>query len=172
MFDCSFDSYMDVFGIRTVASSIHNCITVNSRDRRPFGIHLCNIARHSSLLHALNIRNRAICDIPIAIHSHSYFDLFERERIVYLTPHARKVVEYHPDDVYILGAITEEQQLLTLEKARFEGARYAALPGGFRQMIRSSKALPLLSAFKMLLSRKNNETWEDKSKFHKIFKAA
>lgn len=60
-----------------------------------------------------------------------YLDLFERDRLVYLTPDSpNEMTHFEHDAVYILGGIYDDQnkQPLTLDKARRQNIRHLRLP--------------------------------------------
>ena len=60
-----------------------------------------------------------------------------------MSPHVNKELEYHPDDVYILGAISQHKEPLSLKKAQYEGIRCARLPVGFQQWVRGNRTLSI-----------------------------
>lgn len=46
---------------------------------------------------------------PLYLHSESYLDVFDRDQVVYLTPHCREeLTNYDHDAVYIVGAIVDK----------------------------------------------------------------
>lgn len=62
---------------------------------------------------------------------------------MYLSPHVNKELEYHPDDVYVLGGISKHKEPLSLKKAQFEGIRCARFPVGYQQWVRGSRILSI-----------------------------
>ena len=58
-------------------------------------------------------------------------DLFPKERLVYLSPHARdELTDIHPDDVLIIGGFVDKsyQKPVSLARAKKLGIRAAKLP--------------------------------------------
>lgn len=46
---------------------------------------------------------------PMNIHSQSYLDIFDKEQLVYLTPHCREEMDnYDHDAIYIVGALVDK----------------------------------------------------------------
>lgn len=71
--------------------------------------------------------------------------LFNRKRLVYLTPHTSKTLQYSPDDIYIMGGIVDKEVGLDLtgKKAVKEEIRHACLPLGQLKWKLGSKLLCL-----------------------------
>ena len=65
------------------------------------------------------------------VHKEDLLELFPKERLVYVTPYCNQdLVEYNPDDIYVLPAITDKsgQPPLSLARAKKEGLRMVRLP--------------------------------------------
>lgn len=46
---------------------------------------------------------------PLHLHEKSYFEVFNKDQLVYLTPHCREeLVDYDHDAIYIIGAIVDK----------------------------------------------------------------
>lgn len=77
----------------------------------PFDLHLCNANSQSVLMKALSRSIPTIYDdeFPLNIHHQSYLDTFNKEQLVYLTPHCREeLTDYDHDAIYIIGAIVDK----------------------------------------------------------------
>ncbi|KAK3908719.1 Mitochondrial ribonuclease P protein 1-like protein [Frankliniella fusca] len=153
--DCSYDSYMNVAQLRETAKYLNSCVHINGKNRRPFGLNFCNVERNSKMMHYFKLENGAMEFLPINVYQCSYLDLFYKEDVVYVTPHANQKLEYHPDDVYVIGALSGIEEKLSLKKARFEGIRCAKLPLSFRQMKRHKYIPTVWEMFQQLLMEKN-----------------
>ncbi|KAE8745340.1 hypothetical protein FOCC_FOCC007889 [Frankliniella occidentalis] len=79
-----------------------------------------------------------------------------KEDIVYVSPHVSRELEYHPDDIYVIGALNRSEEKLALKKARLEGIRCARLPLNFRQLKRRNYVPSLWEMFERLLIEKNS----------------
>lgn len=160
VFDCSFDEYMDVIQVRETANNLNGCISLNRRSRRPFSISFCNVEEGSRIIQYLKKFNPALgFDLPVHIHSNSYLNMFRKEEIVYLSPHVNQELVYHPEDIYVIGALSNNRRKLSLEKARAEGIRCAKVPIGVRQLVNKSNVLSIREVFQTLLSWKNQNIW-------------
>lgn len=154
VFDCAFDDYMTLIEIKTTAKLLNDCIRHNRRSFRPFGLNFCNVDSKGKLLHHLKLLNPAIeIDLPVNFYNSSYLDVFRREDIVYLSPFVHKEFEYHPKDVYVLSALSNNKPLC-VKKARNEGVRCFKLPLSFHEMLNKSR-LRIDEAFRKLLLKKN-----------------
>lgn len=68
---------------------------------------------------------------PTHVTEKSYLDVFKREELVYLSPHAKdELEEWSEDDVYIIGAMVDKTdgKPLSLAKGKREGVRLRKLP--------------------------------------------
>ncbi|XP_034243527.1 tRNA methyltransferase 10 homolog C-like isoform X2 [Thrips palmi] len=157
VFDCAFDDYMTLIEIKTTAKHLNDCIRHNRRSLRPFGLNFCNVESNGKLLRHLKLHNPSIeNDLPVNLYTSSYLDVFRKEDIVYLSPFVHREFEYHPHDVYVLSALSNNNPLC-VKKARKEGVRCFKLPLGFYEMKRRSR-LSINEAFKKLLLKKDTDT--------------
>lgn len=156
VFDCSYDSYMSSAQLRETAKYLNSCVHINRKNRRPFGLNFCNVERNSQVMHHFKHENGGIEFLPINIYECSYLKLFHKEDIVYVSPHVSRELEYHPDDIYVIGALNRSEEKLTLKKARLEGVRCARLPLNFRQLKRRNYVPTLWEMFERLLIEKNS----------------
>lgn len=161
--DCSYDSHMDDFRIKNTAKQIIACTVFNRRDERPFSFHVCNLNPDSKLMYYLRKLNPGFeTSAGVALHSTSYIDVFEKKDIVYLSPHTDNILEYNPNDIYILGGLVDQVQGMPIsnKKAEEEQIRYAALP--LDQHVtwkQGTKCLCIHQVFNILLVVKNTGDW-------------
>ncbi|KAK3922503.1 WD repeat-containing protein 43 [Frankliniella fusca] len=161
--DCSYESEMDEPRIKNTARQIISCCVINRGDRRPFSLHLCNLNKDSRLMYYLRRIDPGFeIDAPIGLHSNSYLNIFDREKLLYLTPHAQNTVEYNPDDIYILGGLVDKNlEPLSNKKALKEKIRFASLPlDKYLKWKLGSKNLCINHVFKTLLTVKNTGDWK------------
>ncbi|XP_054287155.1 mitochondrial ribonuclease P protein 1 homolog [Macrosteles quadrilineatus] len=131
--DCGFYNDMNQMENKLCCKQLVYLFAENRISKNPFNIHFCNLKKDSCLYHFLKKSIPTIEDpaFPINIHEGHYLNLFQKEKLVYLTPHCRtELKEFNPDDIYIIGAIVDRvnQMPLTLAKAKSEGLRMAQLP--------------------------------------------
>lgn len=183
MFDCAYDKYMSYAQLRQTAKELNDCIRINRRSRRPFGLYFCNIQNDDRLLQHLHRLNPSLSyDVPIHVHTGSYLDLFYRYSvymrnvgfcisvcfiilrrsnyiasmiysgdIVYLTPYVKRELEYRPDEVYVLGALTFSEGNLSVKRAIQDGVRCAKLPLGYYQLLNQTSVLGIKEVSKMTI---------------------
>merc|ERR1712227_171610 len=76
----------------------------------PFYIHFCNYheeAESSKILHS-NMSYIFEKKFPLGVHHCSYLDLFPRDKLVYLSPHADDDLEVVDEDtIYIIGSFVD-----------------------------------------------------------------
>lgn len=76
----------------------------------PFDLHYCNF--NDGVLKQYLKRQIPILEeptFPLSLHKESYLDLFDKEQLVYLTPHCKETIEkYDHDAIYIIGAIVDK----------------------------------------------------------------
>lgn len=70
---------MTTMELKATAKQLNDCIRLNRRSLRPFGLNFCNLESNGKLLRHLKLHNPAIeNDLPVNLHSGSYLDLFRR----------------------------------------------------------------------------------------------
>lgn len=105
----------------------------NRAQEDPFDLHFCNANFEKETMKSLSKLIPPIRDasFPINVHEESYLDLFPKEKLVYLTPHCNTdLVEFNPDDIYIVGAMVDKMnnEPISLARAKNQQLRMARLP--------------------------------------------
>ena len=83
----------------------------NRRHDHPFHIYLCNVNINGFLIELLHryIPNLFEKDFPMTVTSKSYLELFDKNKLVYLTPHCNAILDkYDPQATYIIGALVDK----------------------------------------------------------------
>lgn len=165
--DCSYDEHMTKRECALTAKQLMLCFAENRYHDQPFDLHYCN-ANMSG--HTMNYLQRHIptmldTSFPLNVHTGSYLDHFAKEQLVYLTPHCNTdLVEYNPDDVYIIGAMvdTMHNEPLSLAKAKKLGLRMARLPldRHLQWGAGSGKSLTLNQMTHIMLDLKTTGDWQ------------
>lgn len=162
IFDCGFCDAMTKWEIQDAARQLKYAFSINRDHRKPFVMHLCNVKRDSYLWQALKAQMKNIEKVPIRIHGGDITDVFEPEKLVYLSPDAEvELHEFNADDHYVVGTIVDKgaQMPLTLAKAKRLNIRCARLP--LQRYIRffSHKTLTLDQMTNIMLELKKSQDW-------------
>ncbi|CAG2177941.1 unnamed protein product, partial [Oppiella nova] len=160
VFDISFDSHMSTLECKNLAEQLHRIYDHNRYESRGMAFHLnlCNVNEsHKSIqflrfLFPKMVSNESYLNIT----SQSYLDLFPKDDLIYLSPHAQQVMtEYESNAVFIIGGIVDRNQVLDLSypKAMQQNIRSMRLP--IDSLVSKSNIQSLDSVFKVLVDFKN-----------------
>ncbi|XP_046813314.1 mitochondrial ribonuclease P protein 1 homolog [Vespa crabro] len=166
VFDCGYDNLMTNHEIMNCAKQLLLSFVYNRLHKNPADIYFCNAPRNNKILtkfHSL-IPNVYETNFPLNITSKSYLDIFDKNDLVYLTPHCNKeMTVYNPDKVYIIGALVDKMspQPYTLAKAKKEGISMEKLPIDryLRWNTGSTKSLTLNQVLAILIDVKYTKDW-------------
>lgn len=115
-----------------VASGLRWVYSDNRKHIKPMDLHLCGVKTDSIIINNLSGQVPSLLKkgSPTRLHSECYTELFPKERLVMLTPDSDQLLEYNPDDIYVVGGIVDfgRADPLTLAKAKKLGIRSARLP--------------------------------------------
>lgn len=168
IFDCSYDNHMTDREAVNAAKQLMLSFAENRNNDDPFDVHFCNANLDGTTMTFLrkHIPTMLDLDFPLNVHQCSYLDLVPKEQLVYLTPHCRTdLVEFNPDDVYIIGAMVDKMnsEPLSLAKAKSLGLRMARLPlDRYLQFgAGSGKSLTLNQMTSIMLTVKNTNSWSE-----------
>jgi mitochondrial ribonuclease P protein 1 len=169
--DCSYDKHMTLREADNCAKQLVFSFATNRLHDQPFDIHFCNFDPQSNS--GKKFRNAVPTlydkDFPINVHSESHTELFDKKKLVYLTPHCREeLTEYNPDDVYIVGAMVDKavSEPLSLAKAKRHGLRMAKLPlDRYLMWGIGSKSLAINQMIEILLEMNATNDWKKAFEF-------
>ena len=110
--------------------AIHN----NRSSHAPFALHFTGVEpelrEKMEALQCITDENRV--NMPVEITEKHQFDLFPKEKLVYLSPDSRNdLLRYNDDDIYVIGGIIDkgdDRAPLTLANAKKERIRHARFP--------------------------------------------
>ncbi|XGW25570.1 hypothetical protein V3C99_006738 [Haemonchus contortus] len=137
--DCRFLPLLSPRGAELTAIQLKYMISANRDDRAPWQLYFTSFDFSSERIRRLKDRHLSVIDSPSTcspiISPQSFTDLFERDRIVYLSPDADEEIEdVEQSDVYVLGGIVDRvpekgiPRQASLETAVSEGVRCKKLP--------------------------------------------
>lgn len=166
VFDCGYNNVMKNYEIRNCARQLLFSFVFNRFHNTPAELVFCNAAPDNEIIVSLNSLIPSLYEdtFPLNITSQSYLDIFDREQLVYLTPHCKTyMTHYDPDKVYIIGAMVDKSipQPYSLAKAKKEKIRMEKLP--LERYLNwgsgSSKSLTINQVLSILLDIKYTKDW-------------
>jgi len=117
-----------------VFKEIVNAYTFNRTARSPFALHLTNVnPEMEKMLDQAFMASVSAPDFPIQVTDKDHLDLFDKDRLVYLSPDSRNDLKrVSEDDIYVIGALINKTETdrgpLTLAKAKRHKIRHARFP--------------------------------------------
>ncbi|XP_029056271.2 mitochondrial ribonuclease P protein 1 homolog [Osmia bicornis bicornis] len=164
--DFSYDQYMSPSERQLCAKQLLLTFSENRVHDDPCNLYFCNVNRQSITMQKLHITIPTMYDpdFPLNITSKSYLEIFDKSRLVYLTPDSNQIMtHYDPNSVYIIGALVDKvnNQPCSAQKARREGIKMVRLPLAEKLQwgIGSTKTLPLNHMLSILLDLKYTNDW-------------
>lgn len=160
--DCSYDQKLSNMEARQTGRQLNLSFYENRRHTEPFDLHLCNVDMNS--VSTKSLKTMLDPGFPLNVHTKSMTEIFDRDKLVYLTPHCSNYLEkFNHDDIYIIGAIVDTATTghFSLEKAKEQGLRMARLPlERYLQWGRGGKSLTINQMVQILLEMKKHGDWE------------
>ena len=169
--DCSYDEYMNRMEATNAGKQLMLLFAENRLHDEPFDLHFCNFNPKSVTSRTLHryIPTMFDDDFPMNFHSECLTEKFDKDKLVYLTPHCRNdLEEYSHDDIYIIGAMVDKtnNEPLSLAKAKKQGLRMARLPlDRYLDWGKSGKSLTLNQMVNIMLEMKKHGNWDKALKF-------
>lgn len=164
--DCSYDEFMSRPEASNTGKQLMLSFAENRLHNEPFDLHFCNVNLNSIATKALHkyIPTMLDDDFPMNMHTESMTEKFDKERLVYLTPHCRNdLEEYSHEDIYIIGAMVDKMnnEPLSLAKAKKQGLRIARLPLDryLEWGSGSGKSLTINQMISIMLEMKKHGDW-------------
>lgn len=164
VFDISFDDHMSTLECKNLAEQLYRIYKFNrfetlkySAEELPFTLNICNASEGQKSMKFLSFLYPDLISHQsfVNITEKSYLDIFPKEDLIYLSPHADHVLtEYDPTAVYIIGGIVDRKEIITLSqpKAVKQDIRSMRLP--IDSIIAKSNVQSLDSVFRILFDFK------------------
>ncbi|KAI1287380.1 Mitochondrial ribonuclease P protein 1 -like protein [Halotydeus destructor] len=135
VFDFNYDAFMRLKDQTTLAVQVRELVSYNRNMKSPFDLHFCNYQDNKHFASKLNgmFDISSPSQLLITASSQSYADMFPKEKLVYLSPHAdEELSEFDHDSVYIVGAFVDHahhvKERHSFVNARQHGIKCAKLP--------------------------------------------
>ncbi|RXG69014.1 Mitochondrial ribonuclease P protein 1-like protein, partial [Armadillidium vulgare] len=131
--DLSFFPHMERREVSSLAEQLAISISQNRNNLEPFNLTLCNVDFDSKKYQQIYkfMPNVSKPNFPMNITSRSYIDIFPKEKLVYLTPHARdEMKEFDYGAIYIIGGYVNlrDGDNVSEAKAKKENIKTMKLP--------------------------------------------
>ncbi|CAH1246145.1 TRMT10A [Branchiostoma lanceolatum] len=160
--DLSFDDLMMEQDIKKLMKQIERCYAVNKRAPVPVQMHLSSLGGRCR--HRMETAIAGWQGWKVGMERRLYTEVFERERIVYLTsdsPNTLSTLE--PGKVYIIGGLVDHNSHkgLCYQRACEAGVAHAQLPIAQFVKIQSRKVLAVNHVFEIMLAYLELHDWQE-----------
>lgn len=128
--DLEWEDVMHRSEVKSLVQQLLYCYGANRKAEKPVRLVLSGV-RQGSETRAGLAKQAGYDGWPITVVEGNYIDIYDRERLVYLTADSEEVVEtFDPDKVYVIGGIVDRNRLkgVTSLKAEEQKIATAALP--------------------------------------------
>lgn len=170
--DCSYDEFMNPKEASNAGKQLMLSFAENRLHDEPFDLQFCNVNLNDTSINTLMkfIPTLLDADFPLNVHTESMTEKFDKDKLVYLTPHCNtNLEEFNHDDIYIIGAMVDKtnNEPLSLAKAKKQGLRMARLPLDkyLSWGAGSGKSLTLNQMVSIMLEMKKHGDWNKALKF-------
>lgn len=165
VFDFGFEHEMERRELTNLGLQISLAFADNLRAREPFDLWFCNLKKGTSTEKILlrNIGNMYDAKSLINVTEKSYLDVFDASKLIYLSPHATKVLRDIPGDaVFVIGCIVDRARIvpLTSTKAAEEKVNCYKLPLDDYLFFKGKKTLTVNQVFCIMNSAKQDGDWQ------------
>lgn len=161
--DLSFDEFMAEKDLSSLCSQLLRIYTANRRAKKPIPIHFTGLKENTRMYKQIE-KNEGWKNWDVIPHSESYSEIFDKDKIVYLTSESENVLEKFDDGhCYVIGGIVDHnsQKGLTLDIAEKQGIKTARLPLSEYVSITSRSVLTVNQCFEILLGVNEGKSWKE-----------
>ncbi|CAG9317040.1 unnamed protein product [Blepharisma stoltei] len=158
--DCEFNELLTEREKTSLKQQIMFSYAENKKSENPVDLKLTGVDDSMEQ----EIKNLSSGNWAIDICKQNYIDLYEKEKLVYLTADATEEVdEFEKDKFYIIGGLVDHNRLkrITIDKANSQGIKSAKLPlGRFKDTkIDWSRVLAVNHVFQLVLKYVEFQDW-------------
>lgn len=111
---------------RFVFEQINHVWQNNLNHLQPLDLHFTSV-RKNYRMESLFEGNNNMYPL-LNLHEEHFLELFDREKLVYLTSDGPPLLEFEPSCIYVLGGTEDLEPLQSFSMARKYGLRYASFP--------------------------------------------
>ncbi|RUS82136.1 hypothetical protein EGW08_010110 [Elysia chlorotica] len=151
---------------KNTAHQLHDVYCINRGDpgQDPFHLHFTGCHPNNAILKLMQVKTQ---DSPVlfsTVTEQSYVDMFDKDRLVYLSPQGRQVMKaYDPEAVYIIGAFNDKatQKPVSYARAMEQGIKCQRLPiDEHLHWNQGTKNLTLDQMMRIMLDVKSKLPWK------------
>lgn len=162
--DLEWEDMMNRAEIKSLVQQLLYSYGANRKAEKPVRLSLSGV-RQGSETRAGLVKQAGYDGWAITVNEGNYIDLYERDRLVYLTADADEVVErFDPDKVYVIGGIVDRNRLkgVTAQKAEEQKIATASLPlSKFVDMGTYSRVLTVNHVLQIVLEHQRCGDWKE-----------
>jgi len=159
--DLSFDHLMSEKSLTSCIKQVLRCYSINRRAANPVQFHVSGLSGKS--LQEMS-KHSGYANWDVNFHEKNYFDVLDKEKIIYLTAESENVVESFDDDkFYVIGGLVDHNSHkgichnLAVEK----GLNHARLPIDEYICLKTRKVLTIDHVFNIAVNVCNGQSWKD-----------
>eukprot|EP01118_Nematostelium_gracile_P018526 TRINITY_DN8249_c0_g1_i1.p1 TRINITY_DN8249_c0_g1~~TRINITY_DN8249_c0_g1_i1.p1 ORF type:complete len:205 (-),score=64.44 TRINITY_DN8249_c0_g1_i1:13-627(-) len=151
---------MTIKETNSLGSQIMYCASSNIRIENPFRL---VITSFGGKLQEKMSHYEGFSKWKLTAESKPYIDLFEKDKLVYLSSEAEDILETLEDDkVYIIGGLVDHNRLkgITHQQAVSQGIKTVRLPIGEHMEMSSRKVLTVNQVLEIMLHFRETNDWK------------
>jgi len=160
--DLDFYGLMEEREHRMVLKQLKSCYSENRRSQQP--LQLCCTSFDTELKDLFLKLQPGILNWSLRMQGKCYGDVFDHDKIVYLTSDSENVLEtLEEGKVYIIGGLVDHNHHkgLCYQRAEEKGFAHAQLPIGQYVKMSTRKVLTINHVFEILLTYSITKDWKD-----------
>ncbi|CAD5111435.1 DgyrCDS743 [Dimorphilus gyrociliatus] len=129
--DFSVSNMMDSKECCKFAHQFNRLYGANKKSSSPVHLHITGVDKESELYKQCSEKNEGFEDYLMTISEKKHFELFDKEKLIYLTPDSdTPLTEIDSSKIYVISALVDEtvEKNVTLNSAKAIGINTARLP--------------------------------------------
>lgn len=161
--DLSFDDLMAEKDLGSCSAQLMRIFSDNRRAKQPIPIHFTSLKEDGKLYEKLE-RNEGWKNWDVIRHEESYLDLFEKDKIVYLTSESNNVLEsLEKGTTYVIGGLVDHNhhKSLTYDQAMKKKIRTARLPLSEHLDFKTRQVVTINQCFEIILGVSEGKPWKE-----------
>ncbi|KFM77478.1 Mitochondrial ribonuclease P protein 1-like protein, partial [Stegodyphus mimosarum] len=162
--DLDYDDYMRQKERRDCAAQLRLLYSINRENHFPYDLYFCNAKPSYHCVQYLRQEMPNIDDSFINLTEQSYVDIFPKEKLIYLSPHATESLKtYDHSAIYIIGGFVDivKKKQISVDKAKEVGIKSYSLPLDDHIVWGlGSRSLSINQVFEIMMTMKNTGNWK------------
>jgi tRNA (guanine9-N1)-methyltransferase len=161
--DMNFDGLMSDKDLSSCVLQLSRIYTINRRAKTPLNVHFTSVNEGTQLYEKLQ-KHEGCFKWDIKFESKAYDEIYEKEKIIYLTSESENVLEKLENGAcFVIGGLVDHNSHkgLTYELATKKGIRTAKLPLEENVILASRSVLTINQVFEILIGVAEGRTWTD-----------